>query len=293
MVKKRSAGEKVFDSFNIIFMLFMIVITLYPFIYVALASFSDSNSLLKHEGLLLTPLNFNTKAYSFVLSNSRIFTGYINTIFVVVVGTGLNLLFTSMGAYVLSRRDLAARKIFSLFIIFTMYFSGGLIPRYILINNQLQMKNSLWVLIVPSLISTWNLLIMRTSFFGIPASVEESARLDGANDFIVLFRIIMPMILPTIAVMVLFYAVGHWNAWFDASLFMRNKDKYPLQLVLREILVLSQQDMLNESNIEDREALGESIKYATIIVTTIPVLIIYPFLQKYFVQGMMIGAVKG
>ncbi len=294
MAIRRSPQEKLFDGFNIALMLFLMFVTLYPFWHVIMASFSDSNLLLQHTGVLILPEGFSTEAYRYVLKNQRIYSGYLNTLFVVIVGTALNVLMTSLGAYVLSRRHFAIRKLLTVAIVFTMYFSGGMIPRYILINNELGLKNTLWALILPGLISTWNLIVMRTAFFGVPESIEESARLDGANDFVILFRIILPTILSTVAVIVLFYAVGHWNAWFDAALFLRKKEKYPLQLVLREILILSSTEtMTNDVDFTDKEAIGESIKYATIIVTTLPVICIYPFLQKYFVKGVMVGAVKG
>ena len=294
MAIRRSPQEKLFDGFNIALMLFLMFVTLYPFWHVIMASFSDSNLLLQHTGVLILPEGFSTEAYRYVLKNQRIYSGYLNTLFVVIVGTALNVLMTSLGAYVLSCRHFAIRKLLTVAIVFTMYFSGGMIPRYILINNELGLKNTLWALILPGLISTWNLIVMRTAFFGVPESIEESARLDGANDFVILFRIILPTILSTVAVIVLFYAVGHWNAWFDAALFLRKKEKYPLQLVLREILILSSTEtMTNDVDFTDKEAIGESIKYATIIVTTLPVICIYPFLQKYFVKGVMVGAVKG
>lgn len=294
MAIKHTPQEKIFDFCNISVMIIMVIVTMYPFMHVLMASFSDSNLLMQHTGIFLWPVGFNTDAYGYVLENKRIYSGYFNTIFVVVIGTILNVLITSLGAYVLSRKQLAVRKLLTIAIVFTMYFSGGMIPRYILINNNLGLKNTLWVLILPGLVSTFNLIVMRTAFFGVPESIEESARLDGANDFVILFRVILPTIMSTVAVIILFYAVEHWNAWFDASLFLRQKEKYPLQLVLREILILSNTEaMTNSVDFTDKEAIGESIKYATIIVTTLPIICIYPFLQKYFVKGVMIGAVKG
>lgn len=294
MAIKRTPQEKAFDAVNIAIMIFMIAITFYPFWHVLMASMSDSNRLLQHTGIMLLPEGCTAEAYRYVLQNKQIYTGYLNTLFVVLIGTALNLLMTSLGAYVLSRKNFAARKAMTIAIVFTMYFSGGMIPRYILINNTLGLKNTLWALILPGLVSTWNLIVMRTAFFGVPESIEESARMDGANDFVILFRVILPTIMSTVAVIILFYAVGHWNAWFDAALFLRKKEKYPLQLVLREILILSStESMTNSVDYTDREAIGESIKYATIIATTLPVICIYPFLQRYFVKGVMIGAVKG
>lgn len=293
MVGKRSLGEKTFDIFNYLFLIFLMVITIYPVIYVVLASLSDSNQLISHTGLLFKTLGFNTKAYSAVLANPNIASGYGVTLFIVVVGTTLNVFFTAIGAFVLSRRDFPLNKIITIMILFTMYFSGGMIPRYLFINDTLNMGNSIWALLLPGLISTYNLIVMRTNFQSIPSSLEESAKIDGANDITILFRIILPLSKPIIAVMVLMYGVSHWNAWFDAMLFIRERNLYPLQIILREILISNSTDSMINADVGDIEAIGESIKYATIVVSTVPILCVYPFIQKYFTKGIMIGAVKG
>lgn len=279
---------------NIIIMLFLIVITLYPFLYIVFASFSNSDDLIRHSGLLLYPLGLNLNAYKMVFQNPNIFTGYGNTLIVLVVGTALNLLMTSFGAYVLSRKGFPGKRVLLVLIVFTMYFQGGMIPRYLLIYDTLNLGDSLLALIIPQAISTYNLIVMRTSFLGVPDSLEESAKIDGANDFVILFRIILPVSMSVVAVMILFYGVTHWNAWFDAMIFLRDRKRYPLQLILREILILnSTETMAVESADVNNMAVGESIKYATIMVATLPVLAVYPFLQKYFVKGVMIGAIKG
>lgn len=275
-------------------MLLMIVITLYPFYYVVMASLSGSLNLMGQEGLMLWPVGFSTDAYEMVLSNPNILTGYRTTLIVVVAGTFLNILLTSVGAYLLTRKELPIRNVMAYMMIFTMYFSGGMIPTYLVVYKGLNLGDSLWALILPGAISTYNLIIMRTNFAAIPASLEESAQIDGANDFVILFRIILPLSLPIIAVMVLFYGVSHWNAWFNAMIYIRTRSKYPLQLILREILLLnSTESMMNDATGSDKYSIGESIKYATIIVATLPILLVYPFIQKYFVKGIMIGAVKG
>ena len=294
MIRSKSFGSRLFDYANIAIMLLLVLVTFYPFWHVIMASFSDPNRLSAHTSVLLWPVGFSLGAYESVLNYRLIFSGYLNTLFIVLVGTTLNVFFTLMAAYVISRRQLAIRRVLSLFIVFTMYFSGGLIPSYLLINNTLQLGNSLWALILPGAISTWNLLVMRTAFFSVPQSIEESAFLDGANDFVLLFRIIAPTIMSTISVIILFYAVGHWNSWFSASIYLQDRTKYPLQLVLREIIILSNvQEMTDASATDDMENLSVTIKYATILVATVPVLLVYPFLQRYFVKGVMIGAVKG
>lgn len=294
MKQKQSFGGIAFDALNTLIMIFLMFIMLYPFWHVVMASFTDSRVLMRHSGLLLWPENFTTVAYRFTLNYQLIWSGYANTLFIVTVGTSINLLLTSLAAYVISRRNLGARKAISLFIVFTMYFSGGLLPNYILITNTLGLRDSLWSLILPGAISTWNLLVMRTAFYSVPESIEESANLDGANDFVILFRVILPMIKSTVAVMVLYYAVAHWNAWFSASIYLRDRARWPLQLVLRQIIILSDVSAMTEgAGGVDQEALSEGIKYATIVVSTIPILCVYPFLQRYFVKGVMIGAVKG
>jgi len=293
MVIKKSFSEKTFDVFNSIFLIVLMIISIYPILYVAMASFSDGTELLKHRGFLIWPLDFTLEGYGAVLKNSMIVKGYMNTIFIVLVGLIDNLILTSFGAYALSRKSLRFKKPIMLFIIFTMYFSGGLIPYYFTVKD-LGLLNSLWSLIIPPSISTFNLIIMRTSFEAIPDSLEESAKLDGANDFTILFRVIIPLSKAVIAVMVLYYGVSHWNAWFNAMLFLRNRKLYPLQLVLREILIQNDTtNMTGGANAADIAQMSETLKYATIMVATVPILCLYPFLQKYFVKGVMIGAIKG
>lgn len=291
---KKNASELAFDTLNVAFMLFMIAVTLYPFVYVLMSSLSHSTQLLSHTGLLLKPIGFTTEAYHLVFKNPNILTGFRNTLFIVVVGTAVNLTLTSLGAYVLSRKGVPWTRPIMLGIVFTMFFSGGLIPTYLLVNNWLGLGNTLAALIIPGAVSTWNLIILRTSFGSIPESLFESARIDGAQDFTILFRIVIPLSMPVIAVMILFYSVGHWNAWFGAMIYLRDRALFPLQLILREILIQNSTQFIgNDASAGDMEAVGESIKYATIIVATVPILVVYPFLQKYFVKGVMIGSIKG
>lgn len=290
---KRSTGEIVFNVFNSVFMAFLIMITLYPFLYVAFASFSDPNLMMRQTGLLLYPAGYSLASYKAVFRNPMITIGYFNTLIVVVIGTSINVLFTSMGAYVLSRKKLYWKKLFMVIVVITMFFSGGLIPLYLVILN-LGMINTRWALIIPSAISTYNMIIMRTYFLTIPDEIEESAVMDGAHDLLILFRIIVPLATPIIAVMILFYGVGHWNSWFSAMIYLQNRNLYPLQLVLREILIINSIDsMTTDTSFADRAPIAETIKYATIMVSTVPILTIYPFLQKHFVKGIMIGALKG
>ncbi|MDR6549186.1 carbohydrate ABC transporter permease [Paenibacillus qinlingensis] len=290
---RRSKGETIFQILNVLFMVLMIAVTLYPFLFVVFSSLSDSKRLIAQTGLLVAPVGFTVEAYQLVFKNPNIISGYMNTLFIVIVGTIMNLIMTSLGAYVLSRKGIVWTKHIMLMIVFTMFFSGGMIPTYLLVNNWLHLGNNLLALIIPGLISTWNLIILRTSFSTIPESLIESARMDGAQDFTILFRIVIPLSMPVMAVMLLFYGVAHWNSWFGAMLYLRDRELFPLQLILREILIQNNTSyMSGNAAIEDVEAVGESIKYATIIIATLPILFVYPFLQKYFVKGVMIGSVK-
>ena len=222
-----------------------------------------------------------------------ILTGYRNTLFYVIAGTTLNVFMTALGAYALSRRDLLFKNPIMFFIVFTMFFGGGLIPTYFLVGQTLHMQDTPWALIVPGAITTINLIIMRTAFNAVPASLEEAARIDGANDWTILFKIYLPLSWPVVAVMILFYGVAHWNSFFPAMVYLRTRELYPLQLVLREILISSNvQNMTTDVSSGDVFAIGETIKYATIIVATLPILFVYPYLQRYFVKGVMIGAIK-
>ncbi len=294
MVTKRSCWERVFDVINVLALGILTLVFLYPMWYVVMAAFSEPAKFVSHTGLLWIPEGFSLDGFQMVLRTASITTGYINTIFYVVVGTVLNILLTSMGAYVLSRRKLYIRRFLSLAIVFTMYLSGGLIPFYLTVRG-LGLYNTRWALLLPVTINTWNLIVMRTSMAQIPESLEEAAKMDGANDFIILFRIILPVIKSTLAVMVLFYAVQHWNAWFHAMIFLQDRSKYPLQLFLREILLSgSMTDISAGATGEDVNNIltMNMLKYCTIVVSTLPILCIYPFLQKYFAKGVMIGSVK-
>ena len=290
---QESAAERLFGIGNVLFLLALMAVTLYPLLYVFFASLSNATELSSHRGLLFAPLGLTFEAYRRVLENPLILTGYRNTLFIVIVGTALNVFLTALGAYALSRRNVMLKNPAMFFIVFTNFFSGGLIPSYLLIGQTLNMQNTLWALIIPGAVSTFNLIVMRTGFSAVPASLEEAARMDGANDWTILFKIIIPLSWPVVAVMILFYGVAHWNAFFSALIYIHDRDLYPLQLVLREILISSNvQNMTTDVSSGDVFAIGETIKYATIIVATAPILLVYPFLQRYFVKGVMIGAIK-
>ena len=292
MKVKRGLSENVFNVFNVLFLFFLMIITIYPLWHVAMASISIGANVMMHEGAIFLPLGFSLTAYKLVLNNPMVIRGYLNTGFIVVVGVSLNILMTALGAYFLSRKDVYWKKFIMMAIVFTMFFSGGLIPFYFTVKG-LHLDNTLWALIIPGMISSFNLIIMRTAFQGIPDSMEESARMDGASHLTVLFKVILPLAGPTVAVMVLWYGVGHWNAWFNAMIFLRKRELFPLQLVLREILIQNSNTEMSFGSGDDAASMAEIVKYAIIMVATLPILCIYPFLQKYFVKGVMIGAVKG
>ncbi|MDF2925628.1 MAG: sugar transporter permease [Paenibacillaceae bacterium] len=290
---KRSSGDKTFDIVIYILLSLLVVVTIYPLLYVTFASISDSSQLIAHKGLLYKPLGFSLDAYQSVFKNPGIIKGYGNTLFILVVGVSINLLLTAIAAYVLSRRNVMWNNLFTFLIVFTMFFHGGLVPLYLIVKN-VGLVDSLWATIIPFAVSTFNLIIMRTSFMAIPESLEESAKIDGANHLTILFKIVLPLSMPVVAVMILYYAVEKWNAWFYASIFLKNRNLFPLQLVLREILIANSTDSMSAgASSADQFKIGETIKYATIMVATVPILCVYPFVQKYFVKGVMIGAVKG
>lgn len=292
MVEKETLGEKIFNVVNILIMIFMIVITFYPFYYCVICSISDGTKLIGASGAMLMPKGWSWSAYESVFRNPNIISGYSITLYVLIVGTLVNLVMTTIGAFLLTRRKFAIRKFLTYIMLFTMYFSGGMIPTYLVVTKIIGMGNSLWALIIPNAISVYNLIVMRTNFETIPLSLEEAAKIDGANDLRILLNVILPLSKSIIAVMIMFYGVAHWNSWFNAAIYITDRAKYPLQLILREILLLNTAQS-ETADVGDRYAMGESIKYANIVVSTLPILCVYPFIQKYFVKGVMIGAVKG
>jgi putative aldouronate transport system permease protein len=290
--KKERPGEKIFGFANGLALIFFTLLFLYPLWHVLMASFSDPMKLMVHSGPVLYPLGFSLQGYVSVLGNQNILIGYGNTVFYVLAGTLLNLAMTILGAYVLSRKKLGLKKPLKQMFVITMYIGGGLIPNFLLIR-YLGLYDSRLSLILPGAINTWNMMIMRTAFSQIPASLEESATLDGASDFTILWRIILPVSTAIIAVMFLYYAVGHWNAWFGAVIYLRDRSKYPLQLFLREILLANTTMGPTGSNpLEGLFLLEEIIKYCSIVVATVPILAIYPLVQRYFMTGVMLGSLK-
>ena len=293
---KRSAPSVVFDTCNALFLAVLCVTMLYPLYYVFVASLSEGNLLMAHTGPLAVPLGFSGAAYRLVFNNPLVVRGFLNSIHLVVVGTTVNILLTSFAAYVLSRKNVYWRPMLMIMAVVTLLFERGLVPFYLTVRG-LGLLNSHWSVILSFAISAYNLVIMRTYFASIPDSLEESAKIDGANDFTVLFRIILPVAAPVVATMVLFYGVSRWNGYFYVMIFLRDRIKYPIALVLREILIANSADTMmaggDAGSMGDHENIADTIKFATTVVATMPILLLYPFLQKYFVKGAMIGSVKG
>ncbi|MCM3129062.1 carbohydrate ABC transporter permease [Paenibacillus provencensis] len=271
------------------------LIVLYPIYFVLIASFSSPEDVMLGK-VWLWPKSLSLVGYERIFENNELMKGYLNTILYTFFGTLLNVVMTIAAAYPLSRQDFKGRNVFTILIVFTMFFSGGMIPSYLLIKD-LGMLDTFWAMILPTAVSVWNILIMRTFFqSSIPRELQEAAFLDGCSNLKLLVRIILPLSGPVLAVMVLFYAVGHWNSYFNALIYLSDRDKYPLQLFLREILIQNQmQNMVDLGSDTYSKSLMEveAIKYAAVMVTNLPMLILYPFLQKYFIKGVMIGAIKG
>ncbi|MCG7385304.1 carbohydrate ABC transporter permease [Paenibacillus sp. ACRRY] len=291
----QSRGDRVVEWMIYAALGLVSVVVLYPVFFVGIASISNPENVMRGE-VWLWPKNLSLVGYERLFANSELMKGYGNTLLYTVAGTLLNLVMTIAAAYPLSRPDFRGRTVFTILIVFTMFFSGGMIPTYLLIKD-LGMLDTFWVMIIPSALSVWNMLIMKTFFQNsIPKEIQEAAFMDGCSNMKVLLRIVLPLSGPVLAVMVLFYAVGHWNSYFNALIYLSDRDKYPLQLFLREILVQGQmQEMVDISDDSLARSMmdAEAIKYAAVIITNLPMLILYPFLQKYFIKGVMIGAVKG
>ena len=287
---KKPFGEEVFDMFNIIFLALLSIIMLYPFIHVISVAFSTQAEAIR-PGLHLYPKELDINAMKQVLGAPEIWQAYWNTIQRTVIGTILSVFCTGMGAYAISKKYLPYRKGIMLFILFAMFFSGGMIPDYLLIRN-LRLMNSIWSMIFPSLVWGFNMIVMRNFFEGIPESLEESARLDGANDFIIFSKVFIPLSKPVIATISMWMAVHHWNAYMDNLLYINDNSKYVLQRMIRNLIIDAQSSYM-ESMSGSASLSPESLKAATILVSVLPIIIVYPFIQKYFMKGVMIGAVKG
>ena len=298
MTLAKSFGDTVFDAIVYLLVLLIAVACILPFIHVIMSSFTKPEIILSYTGFNLWPKGFTVKGYELVFKNSELLTGLKNTVLYLVVGTFISVTVNTLAAYGLSRKKVLWSRPLLLFASFTMLFSGGLIPFYLLIQ-RLGWLNTIWSVTIPGAVNVWYLIILRTSFKSMPDSLEESAKLDGANDFQILAKIIIPLSMPVIAVIVFFCVVGHWNAWFNASIFLQKRALYPLQLFLREILYIGDRTMMvNQVTVPTIDFLSIDryrplVKYCTTVVVTLPIICTYPFLQKYFIKGVMIGSIKG
>ncbi len=290
----RSRADKAFDIMDYVLLTIAFLLVAYPLYFVIIASVSDPIAV--YEGrVILYPIKPTLEGYARIFSYESLFIGYKNTIIYTLAGTAINVVLTVTAGYALSRKELVGRNVMMMGVMFTMIFSGGMIPTYLLVR-QLGLYNTMWALILPGAVSTWNLIVCRTFFQQtIPDELREAADLDGCGDVAFFLRVVLPLSSSIIAVMVLFYAVSHWNSYYNALIYLSSTSKYPLQLVLRNILIVNtMDDMVNDVATQAaQQRMGDLIKYGMIIVSSLPLLILYPFLQKYFVKGVMIGAIKG
>lgn len=294
---RESIGDRVFSIINYVLLSLILVIVLYPLIYILSASFSDARAVTSGR-VWLWPIDPTTAGYEAIFKNKFLLSGFGNSLFYTFFGTLINVVVTILAAYPLSRPNLPGRTIITFLFFFTTIFSGGLIPTYLIVK-ELGILNTRWAMLLPGALSVWNLLIMRTYFqTTIPKDLYDAAQIDGCDDFNYLWRVLLPLSGPIIAVVALFYAIGHWNSFFTAMIYLNNKALWPLQLVLREILVQNQIDQnmlagLDPQQLALRQQLRELLKYSLIVVATAPLLMVYPFVQKHFVRGIMLGSVKG
>jgi len=293
-----SRQDKIFNVFNYAFLIFSLVVVFYPLIYIISASISDPTAVNSGK-MVLFPIDVTFEGYKEIIEYTPIWRGYLNTIIYTVLGTFINLAITLPAAYALGRKDFVGRNFFTGMFVVTMFFSGGLIPTYLVVKN-LGLIDTIWAMVLPNAAAIWNIVIARVFFQStIPNELEESARIDGCSNFKLFFKIVLPLSAPIIAVMALFYGIGHWNQYFNALIYLQDRAKYPLQMILREILVL--QDMSSQSDVtgsmaealHSKQQLAAIIKYGVMIVSSLPVIVLYPFLQRHFVQGVMIGSLKG
>ncbi|CAH1196906.1 carbohydrate ABC transporter permease [Paenibacillus sp. JJ-223] len=292
---KISASDRLFYVLVHILTILAVVVTLYPFLYVISISFSSVDAIDKQK-VSLFPVEFTLSGYKMVLQYRELWVSFYNTVWYTVVGTLLNVVATCLAAFPLSRPQFFLRRKLNFFIAFTMYFSGGLIPAYMLINS-LGLYNTRWVMVLPVLVITFNVMICRSALEGIPNEIFESASIDGANEITMLYRLAVPIIKPTLAVLALYYAVFHWNNFFTALLYLGKQDMQPLQMFLRRVLVMASPEVMQKmGGAMTSNALAVStiqVRYVSIVVSIVPIVMIYPFIQRYFVKGITLGAVKG
>jgi putative aldouronate transport system permease protein len=289
-----------FNLFNYGFLTVFTLVCMYPILHIVFASVSNPNELMLHRGLLLKPLGFTLNGYKLVFKDNSIFTGFKNTGIYVILGTAINMTITIMGAYSLSRKELLWKTPIMIIITITMFFGGGLIPWFLLMK-QVGLYNNILAMLIPTALNTWNMIILRTGFQAVPLELEEAAVVDGASQAKILMRVILPLSKPVLAVILLYYLVGNWNSWFNAMVLLKERGLFPLQLLLKEILVTNDSTTatvgsaggISINSVQGATAYRELVKYCVIVVATAPILVIYPFLQRYFVKGVYVGSIKG
>ncbi len=287
---RASAGYRAFKVANAAFLVLLCLVTIYPFVHVASIAFSTYPEAIR-TGVHLYPREVDLSSIKRVFAAPEIWTAYYNTVWRTVIGTSLTVLVTGMGAYALSKKTLPFRRTIMTMFLFTMYFSGGIIPSFLLMRS-LHLLNSRWAMVLPSLVWGFNIIVMRNFFMTIPESLEESAQIDGASDFRIFFAIIVPLSLAVIATIAMWMGVFHWNAYFDNLIYITDRSKYVLQRMIRSLIIDA--DMSGYESMNDASVLSpEQLKAATILISTLPILFVYPFAQKYFIKGVMIGGVKG
>lgn len=294
MKVKKTSSDRIFDIFNYAFIIFITLCVAYPLYFVIIASFSDPTCIANGEVLLL-PKGFTLEGYVNTLKNEDVWLGYRNTIFYTLVGTTINISITLAAGYAMSRKDLKGRNIIMLFFAITMFFKGGMIPSYLLMKD-LHILDTVWVMLLPGALSVWNMIIARTYFqTNLPDELLEASKVDGCSDFKFFFRIALPLAKAITAVLILYYAVGHWNSYFNALIYLSDRSKFPLQIFLREILIQSDLtlELMQNSNAQNAIDNTETMRYVVIIVSSIPALVMYQFVQKHFMKGVMVGAIKG
>lgn len=289
---KRTSAFSTFNLLNGLFMILVIIFTLYPFVYLVAQSFSSEDAIYAGKVTIL-PVEFTTKTYEVILSKPDFFRYYWNTIVYSVIGTFIAVAATAVMSYPLSKEKLRLNKFFIPFVLFTMYFGGGLIPNYILIAKTLEMRDTIWAIVIPGAISAFNVILMKTFFAGIPNELEEAGRVDGLGVFGIFTRIILPLSKPILVTIMLFVIVGMWNNWFGPSLYLQSKEKWPIALYLKQIIDNAVSPAEIGATSEQTSQIAASVKSTAMVLTSLPIICIYPFVQRYFVQGMMIGAVKG
>ncbi|MZQ80844.1 ABC transporter permease subunit [Paenibacillus sp. 5J-6] len=290
---RQSLGSRIFDTVNVVVLLAIALITLIPFVFVLSGSLTASEELVR-RGVVLIPTQLSLDGYKYIFSTKTILWSLGVTVFITIAGTLINLFFTTLTAYPLARSEFVGRRPIMLLILFTMLFSGGMIPTFLVVKS-LGLLNSYGSLLIPGAISAFNLIILRNFFQQLPDGLEEAAKIDGCNDFQILIRIVLPLSLPAMATFALFYAVGHWNTFFNAILYINDTTKWPIQVWLRQIVILSQGGIGDSQQMGSDYVAppGEVIKMAVIVVSTVPILLVYPFLQKHFAKGVLLGSVKG